>query len=251
MPQISPFAVPLSLHPQDRPHDDKSRPRVGSFYEERARGAICDDWTSRATGSGPIRPGVLGSTRRCVVRACGRCPVVDAGGDGWPRRRRLKTWVEHGCARRSARRGGGAEAIRRPWALFLPAAQQPARRRGCITCLRPGHRCRRHRLRDGTEISVLRDWNGSAHGARLRQMCKAERHDDLSTHTVLARMPRPPSRPFPFRHGPVNRPGRMPLAQSSARREGLLVPGTGRVGQAQCPAGANRSGFRQFLAMAE
>jgi len=172
MPQISPFAVPLSLHPQDRPATIEATAR--RIDEERARGAICDDLDIQGDRIGAHPgPGSCGVDAAVRVRAVAGVRLSTPAVMDCATARALKTWVEHGLRPAVGTAGGGAEAIR----VMGHYSCRPRNNQ-------PGARLSEHafgraidvggiRLRDGTEISVLRDWNGSAHGARLRQMWQA------------------------------------------------------------------------------
>lgn len=91
------------------------------------------------------------------------CPTAQA----------LKTWVETGVRPAVGGTGGGVQSLR-------VVAHYVCRTRNH----RPGARLSEHSfgraidiggigLADGSEITVLTDWNGSPHAARLRQMWQA------------------------------------------------------------------------------
>lgn len=91
------------------------------------------------------------------------CPTAQA----------LKTWVEDGVRPAVGRTGGGVASLR-------VAAHYSCRSRNN----QPGTRLSEHsfgravdiaaiRLRDGSELSVLNDWNSTANGARMRRMWQA------------------------------------------------------------------------------
>jgi len=90
-----------------------------------------------------------------------------------PTARALKAWVENGVRPAVGRTGGGVASLR-------VAAHYSCRSRNN----QPGTRLSEHSfgraidiaaigLRDGTELSVLNDWNSTENGARMRRMWQA------------------------------------------------------------------------------
>lgn len=172
MPVISAAAVPFSLYPERRPEAIEATAR--RIEEERARGAICGDLDIQGERIGTHPgPGSCGVDDAVRVRAVDGVRLSTPAVMDCATARALKTWVEQGLRPAIGTAGGGAEAIR----VMGHYSCRPRNNQ-------PGARLSEHsfgraidvggiRLRDGTEISVLRHWNSQDHGARLRQIWQA------------------------------------------------------------------------------
>lgn len=172
MPEMSALAVPVSLRPAQRTAAVLATAR--RIEEERARGAVCGDRDIQG-----VRLGVHGGPGACGVEDAVRVRAVDGIRLTTPAvmdcatARALKTWVERGLRPAVGTEGGGPEAIR----VMAHYSCRPRNNQ-------PGARLSEHafgraidiggiRLRDGSEISVLRGWNTGDDGARLQQMWQA------------------------------------------------------------------------------
>lgn len=142
--------------------------------EERRRGSVCGDLAiqGRVVGNvpGAGRCGVEDAVRVTSVSGIvlSRPATIDC-----TTARALRAWVDRGLKPAVGNAGGGPEEMR-------VMAHYACRGRNNVA----GARLSEHsfgraidiggiRLRNGTEISVLQDWNTRADGRRLRQMHRA------------------------------------------------------------------------------
>lgn len=170
LPDISDLAVPLALRPPERP--EQITRAAEAARAARARGSVCGNLEIQGTvlGAvpGPGSCGVEGGVRvtsvagvRLSTPATMDCRTAQA----------LHRWVENGARPAIGNAGGGLSTIR------VVGHYSCRTRNG-------GSRLSEHAygraidiagfdLRDGTRISLINDWNTSAHAARLRQMHQA------------------------------------------------------------------------------
>lgn len=143
--------------------------------DERARGAVCGDLNihgeaiadipRRIAGCGVVNPVRVRSVAGVLLSTPARMDCTTA--------RALRTWVENGVKPAVGTQGGGIRSLR-------VAAGFACRMRNN----QPGAKVSEHGsgraidiagiwLNDGSEMSVLTDWNSGAKGRALRQMHRA------------------------------------------------------------------------------
>ncbi|WP_377508422.1 extensin family protein [Octadecabacter sp. R77987] len=162
-------AVPFSPRPTVRPPEILAMAR--RIDRERQRGAVCGDLEIQGdtigNHPGPGSCGVEGAVRVRTVAGVRLSPsaIMDCRTAG-----ALRRWVQDGARRAVADQGGGIAGLRVI---------------GHYSCrTRSGGRLSEHafgraidisaiKLRDGSEISVLRDWGSGARGRALREMHRA------------------------------------------------------------------------------
>ncbi len=169
---FSEFAVRQSLRPLVRPASMEAAAEERRIA--RLRGQVCGDPSiqgkvvGRVNGAGAC--GIEGAVRLRSVAGVSLNPraTIDC-----PTARALKTWVERGVLPAVGSEGGGASSLR-------VVSHYACRTRNN----QPGARLSEHsfgraidiagiRLRDGTEMTLLTDWNSQDDGAQLRQMWRA------------------------------------------------------------------------------
>lgn len=168
----SPQAIALSLRPLLRPKAmvEKAMAR----RQERARGAVCGDLAiqGQAMGYVPGRIAACGIENAVKLRSVAGVRLSQQALMDCTTAKTLKRWIEQGLKPAVGSQGGGVEGLR-------VAAHYACRTRNN----RPGGKISEHGkgraidisgvlLRDGSEISVLRDWGGGPKGRALRQMHK-------------------------------------------------------------------------------
>ncbi|MFA8387454.1 MAG: extensin family protein [Pelagibaca sp.] len=169
---VSPQATGLSIRPTLRP--DNMVQRVMAQRNARARGAICGDpdIQGETVGFVPGRLSACGIQDAVRVRSVSGIPLSQEAMIDCPTAKALKTWVDKGMKPAIGTTGGGVAQIR-------VAAHYACRTRNN----QPGARISEHgkgraidisgfRLRDGSEITLLQDWNRRETGAMLRVMQK-------------------------------------------------------------------------------
>lgn len=172
IPAFSGFAIRQSLRPLPRPAS------IETAAEERRiarlRGQVCGDPSIQGTVVGRVNGagacGIEGAVRLRSVAGVSLNPraTIDC-----PTARALKTWVERGVLPAVGSEGGGASSLR-------VVSDYACRTRNN----QPGARLSEHsfgraidiagiRLQDGSEMTLLTDWNSQGDGAQLRQMWRA------------------------------------------------------------------------------
>jgi hypothetical protein len=166
----SPQAISLSLRPLLRPKAmvEKAMAR----RQERARGAVCGDLSiqGQQVGFVPGRIPACGIENAVKLRSVSGVTLSQQALVDCTTARTLKRWIDEGLKPAVGSQGGGVAGLR-------VAAHYSCRTRNN----RPGGKISEHgkgraidisgvMLRDGSEISVLRDWGGGAKGRALRQM---------------------------------------------------------------------------------
>lgn len=167
---VSPQATGLSIRPTLRP--DSMVQRVMAQRNARARGAICGDpdIQGETVGFVPGRLSACGVQDAVRVRSVSGIPLSQEATIDCPTAKALKTWVDKGMKPAIGTTGGGVAQIR-------VAAHYACRTRNN----QPGAKISEHgkgraidisgfRLRDGSEITLLQDWNRRDTGAMLRVM---------------------------------------------------------------------------------
>ncbi|MCA0962844.1 extensin family protein [Salipiger bermudensis] len=166
----SPQAIALSVRPLVRPKAlvEKAMAR----RRERARGAVCGDLAiqGQEVGFVPGRIPACGIDNAVKLRSVAGVSLSQQALVDCTTARTLKRWIEEGLKPAVGSQGGGVAGLR-------VAAHYACRTRNN----RPGGKVSEHgkgraidiagvMLRDGSEISVLRDWGGGAKGRALKQM---------------------------------------------------------------------------------
>lgn len=169
---LSPYAIARSVRPILRPASVETA--AAARRAERLRGQVCSDPSIQGTSLGRISGdgacGIDDAVRVTSVagvtlspRATMDCQTASA----------LKTWVERGVLPAVGTERGGVSSLR-------IVAHYACRGRNN----QAGARLSEHafgravdiagiRLRDGTEMTVLTDWDSAEDGAQLRQMWRA------------------------------------------------------------------------------
>ena len=169
---FSPDAIARSLRPDVRPAS------IEAAAEERRlarlRGQVCGDPSIQGTAMGRINgAGACGIEGAVKLRSVAGVSVSPRATIDCPTARALKTWVERGVLPAVGAEGGGVSSLR-------VVSHYACRTRNN----QPGARLSEHafgraidiagiRLRDGTEMTLLTDWNSADDGAQLRQMWRA------------------------------------------------------------------------------
>ncbi|PJI92613.1 hypothetical protein BC777_1468 [Yoonia maricola] len=169
---FSPYAVAQSPRPDLRPAS------IEAAAEERRiarlRGQVCGDPSIQGTVVGRVNgAGSCGIEGAVKLRAVAGVTLSPRATIDCPTARALKTWVEEGVLPAVGAEGGGASSLR-------VVSHYACRTRNN----QPGGRLSEHafgraidiagiRLRDGTEMTLLTDWNSADDGAQLRQMWRA------------------------------------------------------------------------------
>ena len=167
---VSSQATGLSIRPTLRP--DSMVQRVMAQRNARARGAICGDpdIQGETVGFVPGRLSACGIQDAVRVRSLSGVPLSQEAMIDCPTAKALKTWVDKGMKPAIGTTGGGVAQI-------TVAAHYACRTRNN----QPGAKVSEHgkgraidisgfRLRDGSEITLLKDWNRRDTGALLRAM---------------------------------------------------------------------------------
>lgn len=169
---FSPLALVTSIRPDLRPAS------IEQAAEERRiarlRGQICGDPSIQGTTMGVVPgPGACGIDSGVRVRSVAGVTLSPRAIMDCPTARALKTWVERGVIPAVGSEGGGVSSLR-------VIGHYSCRTRNN----RPGARLSEHsfgravdiagiRLQNGTEMTLLTDWNSADDGAQLRQMWRA------------------------------------------------------------------------------
>lgn len=187
--------APYALRPQARPSVRRAAPvifaplassirptvrpasvtdRAEAMRQARLRGQVCGDPAiqgtdvGRVTGAGACGIGAGVRLRSVAGVTLRPQPTIDC-----PTARALKTWVERGVLPSVGSEGGGVASLR-------VVSDYACRTRNN----QPGARLSEHAfgraidiagigLQDGSEMTLLKDWNSSDDGAQLRQMWRA------------------------------------------------------------------------------
>ena len=169
---FSPNAIARSLRPDVRPAS------IEAAAEERRlarlRGQVCGDPAIQGTVLGRVNgAGACGIEGAVKLRSVAGVTLSPRATIDCPTARALKTWVERGVLPAVGSEGGGASSLR-------VVSHYACRTRNN----QPGARLSEHafgraidiagiRLRDGTEMTLLTDWNSADDGAQLRRMWRA------------------------------------------------------------------------------
>lgn len=169
---ISPAAIAQSIRPLRRPGT------VVSAAKERLaaqlRGQVCGDPAIQGTALGLVSGrGACGIDQGVQIRSVAGVRLSPRATIDCPTARALKTWIQRGVLPAVGSEGGGVSSLR-------VVSDYACRTRNN----QPGGRLSEHafgraidiagiRLRDGTEMSLLRDWGSADDGAQLRQMWRA------------------------------------------------------------------------------
>ncbi|MGJ8588984.1 MAG: extensin-like domain-containing protein [Yoonia sp.] len=169
---FSPNAIPQSLRPALRPASIEAAAEARRLA--RARGQVCGNPAIQGTVVGTINgAGACGVEDAVKLRSVAGVslrpqPTIDCR-----TARALNTWVERGVLPAVGGEGGGVSSLR-------VVSHYACRTRNN----QPGGRLSEHafgraidvagiQLRDGSEMTLLTDWNSADDGAQLRQMWRA------------------------------------------------------------------------------
>lgn len=169
---FSPFALARSVRPALRPA------AIEAAAEERRvarlRGQVCGDPAIQGTALGAVPgPGACGVPNGVRVRSVAGVTLSPRAVIDCPTAKALKTWVERGVIPAVGAEGGGVASLR----VIGDYSCRPRNNQ-------PGARLSEHsfgraidiagiRLRNGTEMTLLTDWNSADDGPQLRQMWRA------------------------------------------------------------------------------
>lgn len=169
---FSPLALARSMRPVVRPAS------IEAAAEERRvarlRGQVCGDPSIQGTVIGRVNgPGSCGIDAAVKVRSVAGVTLSPRATIDCQTASALKTWVERGVLPAVGSEGGGVSSLR-------VVAHYACRTRNN----QAGARLSEHsfgraidiagiRLRDGTEMTLLTDWNSADDGPQLRQMWRA------------------------------------------------------------------------------
>nr|WP_156788444.1 extensin family protein [Roseobacter sp. CCS2] len=169
---FSPYAVARSLRPTVRPASIEAA--AAQRRVARLRGQVCGDPSIQGTVVGRVNgAGACGIEGAIKLRSVAGVTLSPRATIDCPTARALKTWVEQGVLPAVGAEGGGVSSLR-------VVSHYACRTRNN----QPGGRLSEHafgraidiagiRLRDGTEMTLLTDWDSSEDGAQLRQMWRA------------------------------------------------------------------------------
>ena len=169
---FSPNAIAQSPRPTIRPASIETAAEARRVA--RLRGQVCGDPSIQGTVVGRVTgPGACGIEGAVKLRSVAGVTLSPRATIDCPTARALKTWVERGVLPAVGGEGGGASSLR-------VVSHYACRTRNN----QPGARLSEHsfgraidiagiRLRDGTEMTLLTDWNSADDGAQLRQMWRA------------------------------------------------------------------------------
>lgn len=169
---FSPNAISRSLRPELRPASIEVAAEARRVA--RLRGQVCGDPSIQGTTIGRVNgAGACGIEGAVKLRAVAGVSLSPQATIDCPTARALKTWVERGVLPAVGGEGGGAASLR-------VVSHYACRTRNN----QPGARLSEHsfgraidiagiRLRNGTEMTLLTDWNSADDGAQLRQMWRA------------------------------------------------------------------------------
>ncbi|MCK0095455.1 extensin family protein [Yoonia sp. F2084L] len=169
---FSPNAIATSPRPSVRPASIETAAEARRVA--RLRGQVCGDPAIQGTTIGRINgAGACGVEGAVKLRSVAGVTLSPRATIDCPTARALKTWVERGVLPAVGAEGGGASSLR-------VVSHYACRTRNN----QPGARLSEHafgraidiagiRLRDGTEMTLLTDWDSAEDGAQLRQMWRA------------------------------------------------------------------------------
>lgn len=169
---LSPSAIARSLRPVPRPASIEVAAEARRIA--RLRGQVCGDPSIQGTTIGRVNgAGACGIEGAVKLRSVAGVTLSPQATIDCRTARALKTWVERGVQPAVGSEGGGASSLR-------VVSHYACRTRNN----QPGARLSEHsfgraidiagiRLRDGTEMTLLTDWNSADDGAQLRQMWRA------------------------------------------------------------------------------
>jgi len=169
---FSPTAIARSQRPSLRPASIETAAVERRLA--RQRGQVCGDPSIQGTAIGLVTgAGACGIEGAVKLRSVAGVTLSPQATIDCRTARALKTWVERGVQPAVGGEGGGVSSLR-------VVSHYACRTRNN----QPGGRLSEHafgraidiagiRLRDGTEMTLLTDWNSADDGAQLRQMWRA------------------------------------------------------------------------------
>ena len=169
---FSPNAVARSQRPLLRPASIEAAAQARRLA--RARGQVCGDPAIQGTVIGTVNgAGACGVEGAVKLRSVAGVTLKSQPTIDCRTARALKTWVERGVLPAVGSEGGGVSSLR-------VVSHYACRTRNN----QPGGRLSEHafgraidiagiQLRDGSEMTLLTDWNSADDGAQLRQMWRA------------------------------------------------------------------------------
>lgn len=169
---FSPTAIARSQRPLLRPASIETAAEQRRIA--RLRGQVCNDPSIQGTTIGRVNgAGACGIDEAVKLRSVAGVTLSPQATIDCRTARALKTWVERGVLPAVGGEGGGVSSLR-------VVSHYACRTRNN----QPGARLSEHaygraidiagiQLRDGTEMTLLTDWNSADDGAQLRQMWRA------------------------------------------------------------------------------
>ncbi len=169
---FSPNAVAQSQRPSTRPT------AIEAAAEERRlarlRGQVCGDPDIQGTALGRVSGrGSCGIDGAVKVRSVAGVALSPRATMDCRTAAALKTWVERGVLPAVGGEGGGVSSLRVVSHYACRTRNNQAGARLSEHAFGRAIDIAGIRLRDGTEMTVLTDWNSSGDGAQLRQMWRA------------------------------------------------------------------------------
>jgi len=164
--------APRSIVPRARPSSLVAAARQRRIAQ--IRGQVCGDADIQGENLGVVAGrGACGIDQGVRIRSVAGVTLRPAATIDCPTAKALKTWVEQGVLPAVGSEGGGVASLR-------VVSDYACRTRNNQS----GTRLSEHafgraidiagiRLRDGSEMNLLRDWNSAGDGAQLRQMWRA------------------------------------------------------------------------------
>ncbi len=169
---FSPNAILRSLRPSARPASIETAAEARRIA--RVRGQVCGDPAIQGDALGRVSgAGACGIDAGVKVRSVAGVTLSPSATIDCRTASALKTWVERGVIPAVGSEGGGVSSLR-------VVSHYSCRTRNNL----PGARLSEHsfgraidiagiRLRDGSEMTLLTDWNSAEDGGQLRQMWRA------------------------------------------------------------------------------
>ena len=169
---FSPLALAASLRPDPRPASIVAEAEARRLA--RARGQICGNPSIQGTVLGTVNGrGACGIEEGVKVRAVAGVTLSPSATMDCRTAEALNTWVERGVIPAVGNEGGGVSSLRIVSDYACRGRNNQAGARLSEHAFGRAVDIAGIRLRNGTEMTVLTDWNSADDGAQLRQMWRA------------------------------------------------------------------------------